>query len=484
MKVFDLKLFQFLFLMLPLALVTGLSFPNIIITIIITYYLFKNFKILLDIPFYFKVFFAFVFYLIFISLIGETVIFSLESSFAYLRYGLFVLAIPYILNQTKIVKILFYILSFLFIILFLDLFFQFIYKKNFFGMENTNPERISGMFGRRQVAGSYALRLMPVILFLMSIFLIKNSIYKYLLIVVTLGIIFFSGERTSLFLFLVFLFFIILVEKNFKFLISILFIGLISITAVFFLMPTQKKRFFSDTVNQLTPKNNVKKYYIFSERHQSHYLTAYNMFKENLLFGSGPNSFRHLCSNEKYSVEKNILENNIYRATVDGTITFDEKFFSLNKLNDTEIEIKASLIKNGEIFQIITIPQRSKITITNNYNFKKDDILFIKYIEYKNGCNTHPHNFLIQILGETGFFGFLFYFYFLYKVISFIVKNLYFLYFKNQRLKSEKYMYLAGACLINFFPFTASGNFFNSWLCIIFCIPLGLLYYLEKNKIS
>jgi hypothetical protein len=249
-------------------------------------------------------------------------------------------------------------------------------------------------------------------------------------------------------------------------------------------MPTQKKRLFNDTVNQLTPKNNVKKYYIFSERHQSHYLTSYNMFKENLLFGSGPNSFRHLCSNEKYSVEKNILENNTFRATFDGTITFDEKFFSLNKLNDTEIEIKASLIKNGEIFQIITIPQRSKITITNNYNFKKDDILFIKYIEYKNGCNTHPHNFLIQILGETGFFGFLFYFYFLYKVISFIVKNLYFLYFKNQRLKSEKYMYLAGACLINFFPFTASGNFFNSWLCIIFCIPLGLLYYLEKNKIS
>jgi hypothetical protein len=45
-------------------------------------------------------------------------------------------------------------------------------------------------------------------------------------------------------------------------------------------------------------------------------------------------------------------------------------------------------------------------------------------------------------------------------------------------------MYLAGICLINFSPITASGNFFSSWLCIIFCIPLGFLYYLEKNKIS
>lgn len=484
MKIFDLKLFQFLFLMLPLALVKGLTFPNIIVTIIVIYYLFKNFQIFFDIPFYFKVFFAFVIYLIFISLIGETLLFSLHTSFSYLRYGLFILAIPYILNEKKILKLFFYILSFLFIFLFLDLFFQFMYKKNLFGMENFNPERISGMFGRRQVAGGYALRLMPVILFLMSIFLSKNSIYKYVLIVVSLGIIFLSGERTSLFLFLVFLIFITLVEKNFKFLISLLFIGLISLVSFFFLMPTQKKRFFNDTVNQLTPKHNEKNYYIFSERHQSHYLTSYNMFKENLLFGSGPNSFRYLCDDEKYSVEKNILEKNTIRATFDGTIIFDEKFFSLNKLlNETDIEIKASLIKNGKIFQIITIPERSKITIANNSNFKKNDILFIKFIEYKNGCNTHPHNFLIQILGETGFFGFLFYFYFLYKVILFIIKNLYFLYFKNQRLKSEKYMYLVGACLINFFPFTASGNFFSSWLCIIFCIPLGLLYYLDKNKI-
>jgi O-antigen ligase len=484
MKIFDLKLFQFLFLMLPLALVKGLTFPNIIVTIIVIYYLFKNFQIFFDIPFYFKVFFAFVIYLIFISLIGETLLFSLHTSFSYLRYGLFILAIPYIINEKKILKLFFYILSFLFIFLFLDLFFQFMYKKNLFGMENANPERISGMFGRRQVAGGYALRLMPVILFLMSIFLSKNSIYKYVLIVVSLGIIFLSGERTSLFLFLVFLIFITLVEKNFKFLISILFIGLISLVSFFFLMPIQKKRFFNDTVNQLTPKHNEKNYYIFSERHQSHYLTSYNMFKENLLFGSGPNSFRYLCDDEKYSVEKNILEKNTIRATFDGTIIFDEKFFSLNKLlNETDIEIKASLIKNGKIFQIITIPERSKITIANNSNFKKDDILFTKFIEYKNGCNTHPHNFLIQILGETGLFGFLFYFYFLYKITSFIVKNLYFLYFKNKRLKSEKYMYLAGACLINFFPFTASGNFFSSWLCIIFCIPLGLLYYLDKNKI-
>jgi hypothetical protein len=373
---------------------------------------------------------------------------------------------------------------FLFFILFLDLLFQFIYKKNFFDMENMNHERISGVFGRRQVAGSYALRLMPVILCLMSMFMNKNSIYKYLLIIISLVIILLSGERTSLFLFLIFLFFVVLVEKNFRFLTSILCIGLIFLTLINFLMPVQKKRFYTHTFNQLAPKDNIKKYYIFSERHQSHYLTSLNMFRENLFFGSGPNSFRYLCGTEKYTVEKNILENNTIRASFDGKIIFGNSNYILNTLNETQIDIEASLLINGEIFQTITIPKRSNLIIDNNSNFKKNDILFIKFIEHKNGCNTHPHNFLIQILGETGFFGFLFYLYFLFKVISFIIKNLYFLYFKNRRLKSEKYMYLAGACLINFSPFTASGNFFNSWLCIIFCIPLGLLYYLDKNKIS
>ena len=185
MKTWDFKLFQFLFLILPLSLVTGLMWPNIIITLIVIYYLFKNFSNIFDVPFYFKIFFLFIAYLIFISLIGETVLFSLESAFAYLRYGLFILAIPYILNNKKILKIFLYVLFFFFVILFFDLVFQFIYKKNLFGLPNLNAERISGMFGRRQVAGSYALRLMPVLLFLVIFFVKNNLIHKLLLIFVS-----------------------------------------------------------------------------------------------------------------------------------------------------------------------------------------------------------------------------------------------------------------------------------------------------------
>ena len=84
MKTWDLTLFQFLFLILPLSLVTGLMWPNVIITLIVIYYLFKNFSKIFDVPFYFRVFFLVIIYLIFISLIGETVLFYLESAFGYL----------------------------------------------------------------------------------------------------------------------------------------------------------------------------------------------------------------------------------------------------------------------------------------------------------------------------------------------------------------------------------------------------------------
>ena len=487
MKNFDLKLFQLLFLLLPIALIKGINYPNIITTLIVVYFLFKNYSQILDIPFYFKVFFAFFIYLIFISIIGETISFSLHTSFSYLRYGLFILAIPYILNNKKILKILFYVLSIIFLIIFLDMVYQFTYKKNIFGIPNYNLERISGMFGRREVAGSYAFRLMPVLLFLSCLFIKKNFIYKCLLIILSLVIIFLSGERTSLFLFLLFLLFIIILERNLKFLISIIFIALISSVIFIYLMPIQKKRFYDHTINQFFPKDNVNKnYFIFSERHQYHFLTSLNMFKDNLFFGSGPNSFRYLCNDPKYSVEKKILEKNAVRSKFDGMVMLDkENIYLVDKnVNDSEEVIKASIVKDGQILETIVIPVRSKLYILNDFVIKKGDILYVKYIEHKNGCNTHPHNFLIQILGETGLFGFLFYIYFLYKIIFCIINNLYFLYFKHKRLKSINYMYLVGATLINFFPFTASGNFFSSWLCIIFSIPLGLLYYLEKNRIS
>ena len=39
---------------------------------------------------------------------------------------------------------------------------------------------------------------------------------------------------------------------------------------------------------------------LFSPSHESHYRSAYKIFLDNKILGSGVNTFRKLCSNEKY----------------------------------------------------------------------------------------------------------------------------------------------------------------------------------------
>ena len=58
-----------------------------------------------------------------------------------------------------------------------------------------------------------------------------------------------------------------------------------------------------------TPDNNVekisflnKKFYIFTHIYQAHYFTAFNMFKDNKIFGQGNKMFRFLCKEERFYV--------------------------------------------------------------------------------------------------------------------------------------------------------------------------------------
>ena len=47
-----------------------------------------------------------------------------------------------------------------------------------------------------------------------------------------------------------------------------------------------------------------KKFYFFSATHQNYFVTSFNIFKNHILFGSGPKTYRVLCKNEKYFVNR------------------------------------------------------------------------------------------------------------------------------------------------------------------------------------
>jgi O-antigen ligase len=101
-----------------------------------------------------------------------------------------------------------------------------------------------------------------------------------------------------------------------------------------------------------------------------------------------------------------------------------------------------------------------------------------KYAVGVTPCMTHPHNFYVQLLAETGIIGFSFLF-------SVFVYILYCAYrqFKTIVLRHERYLTdyqvcLLAGILITVWPLTTNGNFFHNWLMIVYSLPVG--FYLHS----
>jgi len=109
-----------------------------------------------------------------------------------------------------------------------------------------------------------------------------------------------------------------------------------------------------------------------------------------------------------------------------------------------------------------------------------------KYAVGISPCNTHPHNFYIQLLAETGIIGFSF----LFSTFAYVLYCAY-RQFKSMVLRQKRYLTdyqvcLLAGILITVWPLTTNGNFFHNWLMIVYSLPVG--FYLHsiygKNRKS
>ena len=394
-------------------LIWGPFFPDLIVSIsalFFLYYVLKNKE------FYFFnnktliIFFIFCIYCILLSLfVAEDVMLSFESSLFYFRIGVFSCFIWYLIDQDKsILTYFYYALVLCFSALVIDGYIQHLTGVNLLGFKISGI-RVSSFFGNELIMGSYLSRLFPL---LFALFLVKRKqkfeIYFIgLLFILVDVLIFMSGERLAFFfLNLSTVFIIILIKEYQKFRLATFIIAIICIFVLSLNSSALNNRMFKGPAQDMGIIKSSNEPVIFSVVHDNHIKTAYNMFKDQPIFGHGPKMFRVICKDEKYAVGK-----------------------------------------------------------------------------YP--CSSHPHNFYIQLLAETGIIGFLFLFSAIIYILYSALRQFKSIIFKQKRPLSDYQVCLLASLLITVWPLSPNGNFFHNWLMVAYSLPVGFYLqsiYSKKNR--
>ena len=405
-KKYFINVSSFILYLFPASLILSTFLSNLFVTIISLFFLFHIILRKTKLPenIFFKLFIIFWLYLNLRSLFAENIFFSVRSSFFYIRYIFFSFAIIFIIENNKyflknFLKIFLVTLS----VLLFDGLIQFLFGTNITGISAKNLEdgRISGLFGKELVLGSF---ISKIIFLLLAILCLTKINYQKSIFFGTfffsVMVVLISGDRSPFFIIILLSLILLILLKFFKLKTKIIF-SLFLVSSILFTIYSSQvirerviKHTTSQLINNFSSETKIHKLNIFSKGHEAHYLAAYKMFKENVIFGQGPNMFRLLCKKNEYYVE----------------------------------------------------PQ---------------------------SCSTHPHNYYIQLLAETGLIGFSF----IMTLFLFIAGNLLF------KKLSNFGILISLSLMLNLFPLIPTGNFFNSWVANLYFLSFAFYIYGIKTKL-
>ena len=251
--------------------------------------------------------------ILFIINIGLTVdlFLSIKGSLGILKYLIFFLAFAHFLESETNNKLFFRLIFFIISFVAIDTLIQYLFGSDIFGNEftTTHGKRLSGPFGDEYVVGAYLSKLIFVgIIYLIQIK--KNEYFNYCYLGVLLAIIFLAQERSAFFISLISsIFFIIFYNSAIKHKIIFL-IMIITFFSLFIKFDNYSyNKYFKTTLQQLGinkeihHKSNEDKIVIstfWDSRYGAHFLTAYEIYLDNKVFGSGIKTFRKVCALSKY----------------------------------------------------------------------------------------------------------------------------------------------------------------------------------------
>lgn len=291
---------------LPIGLIIGTFISNLIIFIIDFFFLLiffkkKKFDILKQQEFFF--FILIWFYLLINFILAENSQLAFERSFFFIRYIVLVYALANIFNYKNYQKIIFFIWSFIIIVLTADIFFEFIFNKNILGYSAPDHTRIvSFMKTEMRIGGLVLMFGLFVISFWIKFYIKKNTnfFFKILIFFISFAIfcgIFLTGERAvSIKALLCSTLLIFFVNYKKKFLLFVL-VFLLPIS-LFYMSENINQRYKSLYID-LTQKDKF-----YQTLHGAHYSTAISIFKEYPVLGVGVKNFREECKKDKYDNNK------------------------------------------------------------------------------------------------------------------------------------------------------------------------------------
>ena len=420
----------FLICIIPTLLVTGPFLSDLavsIIAIIVAASIIKKKKYSIFKNKYFIVFIVFNLFLITRSIFAYDPIFSLKVTLFYFRFALFSIGIAYCfysLSQKTINKF-YYCLIITFVIVILDGYCQFIFGYNSLGQTRFHEFRISGFFGPELILGSYVSKMFPMI---MVSFLILEENKKYfffkisLLILSSVMLVLISGERAAFFSIVLFCFiFLVLTDLiKFKFKILILIATIFSLATVITFNEKTRLRFIDQTIYSFYGGKNFT-----SQESKDTYLDNAKSEKKLVIFTYDTQA--HYASAYK--------------------MFLDNKFFG----------------KGVKMFRKLCS--------------KKE----FEYDEWS--CTSDAHNTYVQLLAETGIFGFLLIFTIFLLSLLEITKIFFKKVFNKNYSVDNVNICLYGFFVIYLWPLMPTGNFFNNWLSIILFFTSGFFMY-RNNKIN
>ncbi len=369
------------------------------------------------------------------------------KSILFLRYLTFLIIISCLVKYNKInLNFLFMSCFLITSLISLDILIQYIFGKNTLGFDPISISKeikyFTGIFREELIAGGFILMFSVIGIFALPQ-LIKNQkksllIFLFFLMSCLFFVsIIFSGNRMPALMFLIFLFLFLILVKLKKYKLQLM--GLVLIIII---------------INLLIVFKNEQ------------------IYKRLEIFKKAPNPIIIINELQKEYPNLKKYENS------------GKHFFNLPEFNTT---------KNFTFYSFVTGHQTLYITSIDLFldnpllgrgikSFRND---CSKKIHLPNRiCESHPHNFILEILNDVGIIGLV--------LISVPVLVLLFICYKEY-LKGEKrknnisnwiYLGIILSTLIHFFPFKSTGSFFSTFNAGYTFLIIGILIGLNEIRIK